>query len=282
MTETMIHYMYEKICSFYPTLWICLCFLVLGTPFAAYPEAIDLEALVAAVKHNDSLLKSGKVSFVLKPTHTQFEAELLGISAPETTPREVSFAFDGRKVYCETRSAIDKNKLRPEDKVAIFDGEKQVEIHRFSPPPRIGVRGRLTIDPRSYFHYWGMSFVGQLIGEYLEENATDILGEERINKIPCYVVEAKRRGGTIKFWIAPSRGFRVLKRQLETTFRGAASTVTMKIHYEKLKNGIWFPKAGTNIVVALNKKTGKRELLFKYSMLAEKSELNVGVSDLVD
>ncbi len=227
-------------CSFYPALWVCLCFLVLGTPFAAYPEAMDLEALVAAVKHNDSLLKSGKVSFVVQPTQTRLKAELMGRDfSTETAPREVSFAFDGRKVYCETRCVHDKDKLRLEHRVAIFDGEKQVEIDRFPPPPRIGVRGHLSLMPRSYFHYWGMSFDGKSIGEYLEKHAIDILGEESINNIPCYVVRTTLRGAKIKLWIAPSRGFRMLKKQSDTRFPqggGFHATVTMKIHYEKLKN----------------------------------------------
>jgi hypothetical protein len=264
--------------------WLCMLFLSLfisENVFATKAKDIDLETLIAGVKHNDSLIEKGKVHFFMQPVHTKLEAKLFGNFGFETKLREVIFAFDGGKVYYEIPSDS-------EPYMAIFDGEKQVDIYKQETQSeakriKIGVRDSLTIDPRSYFQYWGLSFDGQTIGEYLEKNAVAIVGKGNIDKVLCYIIEAKRRGGTIRFWIAPSMGYRILKRSFDIYYAqsgGFPATAMMLIRYEKSKDNIWFPKSGTDTTIALNKATGKKELMFKYSLTVKNFELNVDVSDL--
>ena len=76
----------------------------------------------------------------------------------------------------------------------------------------------------------------------------------------------------------------MLKKQSDTYFPqggGFHAIVIMKIAYEKLENGIWFPKAGTNVIL-LNKETGEKELLVKHAMQVKSSELDADVSDLFE
>jgi len=270
-----------RLTIFYFVFIAYLSVFALKEAFAAESKDIDLETLIAGVKHNDSLIERGKVHFLIQPVHTELETKLLGMPGFETNLREVIFAFDGRKVCYEIPSDY-------EPYTAIFDGEKQVDIYKSGTQSneknmKIGVRGSLAIDPRSYFQYWGLFFDGQPVGEYLEKNAIAIIGKENFNKTLCYIVEARKRGGTIKFWIAPSNGYRILKRSSEIYYvqsGGFPATVRMLMQYEKSKDDIWFPKSGIETTMTLNKATGKKELMSKYMLTVKNFELNVDISDL--
>jgi hypothetical protein len=262
---------------FYLASLIFWSFSFLGNASAIKLNTIDLETIVAGVKHGDSLLKSGKGNLTIQPTITEFGKKLLNIQGAEEGPNEFLFAYEGKKVYCEIYTGAFRNYI------CVFDGEKQVEINKSTTPPVIGVRGEFaSFEPRSDLHYWGMIFNKQPIGEYLENNATAILGKEYINKTLCYVIQAKCPGiETVKFWIAPSKAYRVLKREYNTSYAGGVpATVTMIIEYEKSKSDMWFPKSGTDTTIALNKATRKKELMFRYSLTVKDFELNVDVSDL--
>jgi hypothetical protein len=262
---------------FYLASLIFWSFSFLGNASAIKSNTIDLKTLIAGVKHGDSLLKSGKGNLTIQPKITEFGKKLLNLQGAEESSNEFLFAYEGKKVYCEIYTGAFRNYI------CVFDGEKQVEINRYTTPPGIGVRGEFTsFEPRSDLHYWGMIFNKQPIGEYLENNAIAIFGKEFINKTLCYVIQAKCPGiETVKFWIAPSKGYRVLKREYNTSYAGGIpATVTMIIEYEKSKNDMWFPKSGTDTTIALNKATGKKELVFKYSLTVKNFELNVDVSDL--
>ena len=261
--------------------FITFVFLLLG-PIVKLPRAeeshVELEFLIAGVKHNDSLVKSSRIRFIKQPTHTEFEKKFFGVSDSQFEGDvEVIFAHEGAKVYCQTRSTIEPDRTR------IFDGEQQqIEIHKRGQKRHIAVRGAMTIGPRNYFHYWGREFLGELVGEYLEKNAVGIVGEEDINGVPCAIVEAKLppKNGRVKFWIAPLQGYRVLKRQFEATYHGGIpSHVTMIVQYQKV-NGVWIPKSSTDTTLALNQESGNQELLFKFTLTVEDAEVNIDVSEL--
>lgn len=244
----------------------------------AEESRIELEFLIAGIKHNDSLVKSSKVHFIKQPTHTEFEKKFFGVSESQFEGDvEVIFAHEGSKVYCQTLSATEPGRTR------IFDGEqRQIEIHKRGQKRRIAVRGALTIGPRNYFHYWGREFLGKPVGEYLEKNAVGIVGEEDIHGVPCAVVEAKLpwKNKRVTFWIAPSQGYRVLKREYETSYRdGIPAAVTMVLQYQKV-NGVWIPKSGNNTTLALNQESGKQELLFGHTLTVKHAEVNIDVSEL--
>lgn len=255
---------------------ICWSFSFLGDACAITSNSNDLEVIIAGIKYNDSLLESGKGHLSIQSRITEFGEKALNIRKVDESLDELFFAYEGKKIYCEISSGALSNYI------CVFDGEKQVEINKSATPPSIGVRGELVLpDSRSDLHYWGMIFNKQPIGEYLENNAIAILGKEYINKTLCYIIKAKCPGiETVKFWIAPSKGYRVLKREYNTSYlNGVHATVTMLVEYEKLKDDIWFPKSGTDTTLALNKATGKKQILFRYALSVKDFELNVDVSN---
>ena len=74
----------------------------------------------------------------------------------------------------------------------------------------VGIRGKLMIASRHDPRYWGLYVWGKPLGEYLEEKAIQVVGNERINGLLCYVVRANRRGGgnqykqTVNPYLEPS------------------------------------------------------------------------------
>ncbi len=261
-------------------LWFTLVILTPAIFSDTEVPELELDVIVAGVKYNDSLLKTGKGHFIVRRAPTEEANQLLLSSGQrfQTGDTQLTVAFDGVKVRCETVADI----------IEIFDGEKQVEIYLSKKyagvkagKMSVGIRGKLMIAPRHNPRYWGLYVWGKPLGEYLEEKAIQVVGNERINGLLCYVVQAKlRRVGTIKFWIAPEQGFRALKSQYETSMRGFPQIVSMETVYQELKDGIFFPKSAINTTFILDKKTRKQKtLLFKYFLTVEKIEVNGDVSD---
>lgn len=255
---------------------LCSSFFILEGALSIESEVIDLKSLVADVKNSELMLKSSRGYFTIKPTVTEFGEKALGRKGAALDPVEHFFAFQGKKVLCEQLSGIRHGQT------AIFDGEKQIEIDKTRKPHTIAIRGSLKIYPRSRIRYWGLLFSQQPVGKYLEEYGIAIQGKEYTGDTLCYVVRAKHpRMKEIKFWIAPSKGYRVLKREYNTSYQsGVQATVTMIVQYEKTKDGTWFPKSGEDTVIGLNKETGKQELIQKYALTVKDSEVNIDVSDL--
>jgi hypothetical protein len=267
-------------------VWLAL---VIPTPVVfsdtEVPE-LELDAIVAGVKYNDSLLKTGKGDFIVRQVMSEEAKRLFPTGREDDIQLKV--AFDGVKVRCET--VTDKS-------LDIFDGEKQVEIDLSKKNAEakisVGIKGRRRMDQRYDPRHWGLYMTeeplggGQPLGEYLEEKAIQVVGHEHINGILCYVVKAKRRRrGTIKFWIAPEQGFRVLKSQQETAaiiptppFKRLPVVDIMETVYQEVKDGIWFPKSAVNSSFLLNKKTGKQNLLIRDFLTVKKIEVNGDVSD---
>ena len=267
---------------FFGVFFIVWLTLVILTPaIFSDPEGpeLELDVIVAGVKYNDSLLKTSKGHFIVRRAPTEEANQLLLSSGQrfQAGDTRLMVVFDGVKVRCEAVADI----------IEIFDGEKQVEIYLsekyagVKAGMTVGVRGQLMIAPRHDPRYWGLYVWGKPLGEYLEEKAIQVVGNERINGLLCYVVQAKRRRrGTIKFWIAPEQGFRALKSQYETSIRGFPQIVSMETVYQELKDGIFFPKSAINTTFILDKETRKqKKLLFKYFLTVEKIEVNGDVSD---
>ncbi|MDD9974651.1 MAG: hypothetical protein OXU27_11635, partial [Candidatus Poribacteria bacterium] len=103
------------------------------------------------------------------------------------------------------------------------------------------------MDPRRF-----LTWVDKDLATHLRENDFHITGREVFNGTLCYVLEAKQEDRSKRIWIAPERGFRHLKYEIQqptpvdaldsdipmealTIFR---TTITYQQHGE-----IWFPKA---------------------------------------
>jgi hypothetical protein len=267
-------------------LWFTLVILTPAIFSDTEVPELELDVIVAGVKYNDSLLKTGKGHFIVRRAPTEEANQLLLSSGQrfQTGDTQLTVAFDGVKVRCETVADI----------IEIFDGEKQVEIYLSKKyagvkagKMSVGIRGKLMIAPRHNPRYWGLYVWGKPLGEYLEEKAIQVVGNERINGLLCYVVQAKlRRVGTIKFWIAPEQGFRVLKSQYETSapipkppFKELPVVFTVETVYQELKNGIWFPKSSVKSSFLLDKKTGKQNLLVRDFLTVKAIEVNGDVSN---
>ena len=269
-------------------VWLAL---VIPTPVVLsdteVPE-LELDAIVVGVKYNDSLLKTGKGDFIVRQVMSEEAKRLFPTGREDDIQLKV--AFDGVKVRCETVADI----------IEIFDGEKQIEIYLSKQyagvkegEMAVGVRGERMMDSRYDPRHWGLYMTGKPLGggkplgEYLEAKAIQVVGHEHINGILCYVVKAKRSPrGTIKFWIAPEQGFRVLKSQYETSapipkppFKELPVVFTVETVYQELKNGIWFPKSSVKSSFLLDKKTGKQNLLIRDFLTVKKIEVNGDVSD---
>ena len=258
------------------SVWLVLIILT-PTLFSEVSE-LELESLVAGVKYNDSLLKTGKGHFIIRQVMSE-EAERLFLPPGQHLREndiELTVVFDGVKLRCETA-----------DEIEIFDGEKRVEFYQSekyalrSRGIHVGIRAEPIMDQRYDPRYWGLYASGKPLGEYLEEKAIKVVGHERINGILCHVVEAKRRRGvgTIKFWIAPEQGFRALKSQHETSIQDHPLVVTKETVYQELKDGLWFPKSARHTSFLLDKKTGEQNLAVKDLLTVEEIEINGDVSD---
>ena len=110
-------------------VWLAL---VIPTPAifsdTEVPE-LELDVIVAGVKYNDSLLKTGKGDFIVRQVMSE-EAKRLFLTGREDDI-QLKVAFDGVKVRCETVT----------DKILrIFDGEKQVEIYLSKKDAEAGIR----------------------------------------------------------------------------------------------------------------------------------------------
>jgi hypothetical protein len=264
-------------------VWLAL---VIPTPVVfsdtEVPE-LELDAIVAGVKYNDSLLKTGKGDFIIRQVMSE---EAKGLFPPgRKDDIQLTVAFDGVKVRCETVA----------DMIQIFDGEKQVEVYlseKYAGVKKggmsVGVRGERMMDLRYDPRHWGLYKTekplggGKPLGEYLEEKAIKVVGQEHINRLLCYVV----RVGPRKFWIAPEQGFRVLKSQYETSapipkppFKELPVVFTVETVYQELKNGIWFPKSSVKSSFLLDKKTGKQNLLVRDFLTVKAIEVNGDVSN---
>lgn len=261
----------KRLLSFFE---LSLLIVLVVSVYVSCADNPDLETIIAGIKYNDSLVKSGKGHCILEYPTSRQEPKV-----------EYFYAFDGIKIRCDSHS-----KARP-NIVQIFDGEKLMDINRSKTPFRINIYDGpvamaamdVLMDPR----YWGLYHRNKPLGEYLEENAIKVLKKENVSKDLCYVIQAKRDrcGGLINFWIAPHKGFRCVKLQHRTSYRDPShknkfipSINTTIISYQKLRGGIWFPKAAG--FVALKESESKDRVICKYNIIIKDFELNVDVSNL--
>ena len=196
-------------------------------------EALDFEALLGAIKQTDTPLKSGEGVVV----HISGEPPL------DIDPRIVTL----RIVFDSENTRFDSPR-----RTTILTPTTMWEIVRRNGKPDY----YFSTKPQSYHEHMDprrfLTWVDKDLATHLRENNFYIKGREVFNGTLCYVLEAKQEDRSKRIWIAPERGFRHLKHEIQqptpvyaldsdipmealTVFR---TTITYQQHGE-----IWFPKA---------------------------------------
>ena len=192
---------------------------------------LDFEALLAAIKHHDALLKSGEGEVVYIYGQPPFDLSTF----------TGTIAFDAEKTRLDSPRTI--TVLTPTTMWEIDPNAKRMPNYHFSTEPRLIEEGA---DPRRWITFWRED-----LATYLKSENFHITGREFINDILCYVLEAKQGDTSQKIWIAPERGFRYLKHESQhpTPVDALDSDIPMEaltidritVSYQQLGE-IWFPK----------------------------------------
>ena len=207
-------------------VWLILFFLVWASPPQLFAESkpplplIDLEVIIAGLAHTESLLKSGrgKLKFYMASYFNQSRSDKeitvkqveKGRSRPFSSVEELEFAFSKTYSYFNN----DGSKF-------IADGNIQLVI---SPQGSISMYFRVAyppegLDPRD----WGLWYRQQRLSDYLrQQKGVQLIGNEKIDGIPCYVIQTPEKSAedpTVKFWITPENGFRLVQIHHQTQTR---------------------------------------------------------------
>ena len=210
----------------------------------AAEDALDLKPLLAAIKHHDSLLKSGEGEIVYIFGVPPFDD-------PDTRIITGTIAFNTE----ETRFEVDQARFYPRGSTTILTPIGSWEIvprnngksdYGFSTEVPQLILPYHDVDPRRW-----LTLRHKDVATYLRENNFQITGREVFNDILCYVLEEKDVDRPKKIWIAPDRGFRYLKHEsqhltpvdaLDSDIPMEAPTISRTIISYQRHGEIWFPK----------------------------------------
>ena len=241
---------------------------LLATPKPLLPP-IDLEFVIAGLAHTETQLESGKGYFRHFPginfsemnwfaneekgTHDSFllHRKLMEYRAVI----EIWFAFSGEHTHFKMVAADGTTEH------IFFDG-------------RITLYSEDAYADNSFEHghpfghietprNWGIWFKGQKWSDYLrQQKEVRITGSEAVDGIACYVLEMPYPLGgyhTLRFWIAPQGGFRLI----QTVREGNSHKLSVKIDWQQyqLKTGVvWFPKQAVSLFYEDKKRPSRNEI----------------------
>ena len=228
-------------------LFLCLvfstCFTIAfaqETPQDTAETNLDLEALLAAIKHHEVLLQSGEGEVVYTDGQPPFDTDI------HISKERITFDSENTRFDSPSRIVI----FTPTAKWEIDPHAKRHPNYYFNPTPKSPVILKAPMDPR----YW-LTLGHKDLATYLKSENFQITGREFINDTLCYVLEAKQGDMSEKIWIAPERGFRYLKHEsqfprpvdaLDSDIPMEALTIDRTtITYQQFGE-IWFPKAAFN------------------------------------
>ena len=216
------------------------------TPQDVAKTDLDFNALLAAIKHHEALLKSGEGEIVYT----------LGVPPfvdTDTTVITGTIVFNAEK----TRFDSEETRFHSQGKTTILTPSGKWEIvphkHRKTnysfnteEQPRL-INPYHDVDPRRW-----LTLRSKDLATYLRSENFQIVGREVFSGVLCYVLEAKDGDRTEKIWIAPDQGFRHLKCESQhlTPVDALDSDVPMEaltifrttISYQQ-HGEVWFPKA---------------------------------------
>ena len=195
-------------------------------------DELDLKALLAAIKHHDTLLKSGEGEVVYTDEQPPVEADTRIVSG--------RIAFDSENTRFDSQREI--TILTPTEMWQIVPHRQRHPKYYFSPEPRSLIHD--GVDPRRWLI--------KDLATHLESENFQITEREVFNDILCYVLETKQGDTVEKIWIAPERGFRYLKREVQFPRpvdaldsdipMEALTIIRTTISYQQFGE-TWFPKA---------------------------------------
>jgi hypothetical protein len=117
----------------------------------------------------------------------------------------------------------------------------------------------IMLDPRFWYAMGGSGYLSsQALPQWLDDHEVRIIGKEELDGDLCYVLEDD---GGRKFWIAPEKGYRLLKRVLKVK----DGPIETRIYYLKYGENIWFPdevvESGPNVHGWKESEMGNRRLI---------------------
>ena len=347
-------------------LLLILCIATHSISVAAPEHDLDLQTLIAGIKHFDTSVPSGKGEFVYEHKMGSYVEK-----------RTYALTFDGT-TYDEAQIRIKYHSNSAFDSclAEIYDGERQWDINKakrelFSvdislddykqlnkatpklPKPVIqklkthdinisddfriqnegknsyskiidnvtghshhiyytekyflfytsykdySVRPACVIHPPLDPRYWmttgkstSISYLMTPLWEVLETYESEILKTEMLNGQETYLVRVKHpKQKSLKLWISPEKGFRLVKMQnvFETVSAPGGSSPIKKgthylmerlLHYKEYLPGIWYPEKIERTIYPLlaTDATKKGDPVGKTTLKTVKCELNIDVS----
>jgi hypothetical protein len=224
-----------------PFLLFCFAFftslttiLAQETPVQDSAETnLDLEALLAAIKHHDALLKSAEGEIVYIQRQPPFDTDTRIFTG--------RIAFDSENTRFDSPRAI--TILTPTTMWEIDPNAKRMPNYQFSTEPRLIPE---DVDPRRWLTLWHED-----LATYLKSENFQITESEFIDDKLCYVLEAQHGNSSEKLWITPEQGFRYLKYEsrsprpvdaLDSDIPTEALTIDRTtVSYQQFGE-VWFPK----------------------------------------
>ena len=215
------------------------------TPQDAAKTDLDFNALLAAIKQHDALLKSGEGEIVYT----------LGVPPfvdTDTTIITGTIAFNKEK----TRFDSEETPFHSQGKTTILtpSGRWEIVPHKnretnysfnTEEQPRL-INPFHDVDPRRW-----LTLRSKDLATYLRSENFQIIGREVFNDVLCYVLEEKDGERTEKIWIAPERGFQYLKHEsqfprpvdaLDSDIPMEALTISRTTISYQQHGEVWFPK----------------------------------------
>jgi len=247
--------------------------------FSYSDELLPLNIVLAGVRHYDSKVKSIKAEIV----DDRIIDSSIRIRA------EYTLAFMGPRQYLDEKiwegKVSSKLKLRNPTRIIVYDGERcwakvifnsgRVE---YTVTTKRNFNGRL--DPRSWLAFTWYDYDRYGLADYLIRRKAKMKGKEKLNGEVCYVLEFKEEKRKGKFWIAPYKGFRLLKSEIIgfNEDGGERFKSVREFIYKRFPDDIWFP---VEIRVKLvDFSSGRLRIVHKGVMKLKEIEVNTDVSSL--
>jgi beta-lactamase regulating signal transducer with metallopeptidase domain len=259
---------------------------------------VSLAAIIEEARANDSLVKSGMGYVDIKrvPVQRPVGYKMTANGKPLTIygVRRYTgyfYAFEGKKIRLEEEEMSDFGDEGTSYKRSIkaYDGEES-ECVVYDEWGQIVSRGKTFIPDRLNLITWGLTVYGVPLADFLQGNTDEknlkafsvvVLGDEQIGGDRCHVVKAIVRGGVIKLWISPEKGYRIRKIQ-----RGSSvSLITLRKYIDDMwipgyADDIWIPDRIVTRHYTFDNESKERKLFSEEEItIGEDFEINIDVPD---
>ena len=270
-------------------LFVFSCFLSSITVTAAQDKngEFDLEMILAGIKRNDDLIRSGEGKCTLT-------WEQSGIQADKTVWK-YDFIFDKNQIRMELEKNFSRRKVHrlKTTVVATSAGVWQIAYHRNREPDysfQINTRldpFKIWMDPRRW-----LTLLDEVpLSTYLKNNNFRIIKRKDLNNTLCYVLEQEQKpeilsteqtGSFDRVWISPEQGFRYLKREKRHLLKLDAVDIgimkgTPYVSYDTISHKqygeTWFPNAGVQENFWLDS-DGKKHFISRMTLETEDFKVN--------